>query len=143
LIPLTLRAISSEEERAAGWNEFMETIPEKLRDWWLNNVCEFRLFYLAQILWPHLPQFSPAMVQLSADALGPEYLLNSWHLHIFGIAKDHQGKGYGRALYELVEKQACLRHLQSMTRTYTDTWTRSGQSRRITYGVGNNDRTGC
>ena len=112
LIPLTLRAIFSEEERAAGWNEFMETIPEKLRDWWLNNVCEFAFLILHKSHDPSA-QFSPAMVQLSTDALGPEYLLNSWHLHIFGIAKDHQGKGYGRALYELVEKQACLRHLQS------------------------------
>ncbi|KAF8962329.1 hypothetical protein BDZ97DRAFT_1825649 [Flammula alnicola] len=78
---------SSEEERAAGWNQFLETIPDRLRTWWMDY-------------------FIPTVSQLSSKALGAGYLLNSWHLHLFGVLKAHQGKGYGRALFEFAERQA-------------------------------------
>lgn len=29
----------SEEQRAVGWDQFLETIPNSLREWWLNYVC--------------------------------------------------------------------------------------------------------
>jgi GNAT superfamily N-acetyltransferase len=45
------------------------------------------------------------MGKMSEESLGPGYSLNAWHLHLFGVHPGHHGKGYGRALFEFVERQ--------------------------------------
>ncbi|KAF5318820.1 hypothetical protein D9619_010803 [Psilocybe cf. subviscida] len=85
--PPGARAFASEEERAAGWDQFLAEIPLSLRSWWLDY-------------------FVPTISGLSGKALGPTYLLNSWHLHLFGVLKAHQGKKYGRILFEFAQRQA-------------------------------------
>ncbi|PPQ90531.1 hypothetical protein CVT25_015821 [Psilocybe cyanescens] len=90
-----------EEQRAAGWNQFLESIPESLRKWWIEY-------------------FSPAMTRLSADTLGPGYSHDAWHLHIFGVMKSHHRKGYGKALLRLAEDQAKETHSPIVLETTTD-----------------------
>jgi len=143
LIPLTLRAISSEEERAAGWNEFMETIPEKLRDWWLNEVCEFAFL----ILHKSHDLVCPSFHQLWFNCLRMRLVQNTCLIHGICIFLALRKTTKARATEEHFMNLSRNRHVydifNQMMRTYTDAWSRSGQSRRITYGVGNNDRTGC
>ncbi|PPQ64457.1 hypothetical protein CVT24_008467 [Panaeolus cyanescens] len=78
---------ASEEERDAGWNQFLDVIPSSLKDWWLKY-------------------FIPKMQELSINSLGAGYQHNSWHLHIFGVAKAHHRKGYGKALFKYAEEKA-------------------------------------
>ncbi|KAJ3517505.1 hypothetical protein NLJ89_g445 [Agrocybe chaxingu] len=80
-------SMSTDEERAQGWNQFMESLPEKLRTWFAEH-------------------FRPRMSGLAIEALGEEQALNAWHLQLFGVLKVYHGKGYGRKLYEVVERQA-------------------------------------
>ncbi|KAF9521557.1 hypothetical protein CPB83DRAFT_865414 [Crepidotus variabilis] len=70
-----------------GWNQFMKDIPPPLREWWLNT-------------------FIPTLTRLSNESIGEVSHLNSWHLSIFGVSKEHQRKGYGGALMELVANEA-------------------------------------
>ncbi|KAH9477741.1 hypothetical protein JR316_0009968 [Psilocybe cubensis] len=93
-------SFSSEEERAAGWNQFLEAAPDDLRKWWTDY-------------------FIPSMTRLNADTLGSGYTHNSWHLHIFGVMRARHRKGYGKALYRLVEKQAKETHSSIVLETTT------------------------
>ncbi|KAF9476820.1 hypothetical protein BDN70DRAFT_897047 [Pholiota conissans] len=92
---------SSAEERAAGWDQFMDSVPASLKAWWTDY-------------------FGPTMGKMSSDALGPDYSLKAWHLHIFGVHPAHQGKGYGRVLFEFAEQQAKETHSNIVLETTTD-----------------------
>ncbi|KDR72480.1 hypothetical protein GALMADRAFT_142805 [Galerina marginata CBS 339.88] len=94
-------AFSSEDQRAAGWNQFLEAVPESLRRWWMDY-------------------FVPTVSQLSTNALGSGYLLDSWHLHIFGVMKAHQRKGYGKVLFQLAETRAKQNHTPLVLETTTE-----------------------
>ncbi|KAF8198633.1 hypothetical protein BJ912DRAFT_31558 [Pholiota molesta] len=89
------------EARAAGWDQFLASIPESTRTWWTEY-------------------FGPAMGKMSEDSLGAGYSLNAWHLHIFGVLPGHQGKGYGRALFEFAERQAKATHSNLVVETTTE-----------------------
>ncbi|KAF9041359.1 hypothetical protein BJ165DRAFT_1530091 [Panaeolus papilionaceus] len=93
--------LCSEEERAVGWNEFLEKLPTSLKDWWMDY-------------------FIPKMKGLSTTSLGEGYQLSSWHLHIFGVAKAHQGKGYGKALFKYAEEKALATKAPMVLETTND-----------------------
>ncbi|KAJ2912913.1 hypothetical protein MD484_g7497, partial [Candolleomyces efflorescens] len=83
---------STEQQRAAGWNEFMRIAPDDLRSWWVDY-------------------FIPLMVKSGKEAFGrgrngEEYPLEAWHLHLFGILPEFQGKGYGKKLVQFAEAEA-------------------------------------
>ncbi|KAF8156671.1 hypothetical protein B0H34DRAFT_710161 [Crassisporium funariophilum] len=79
----------------------MERVPERLKKWWIEY-------------------FVPTVTRLSADTLGPEYSRNAWHLHLFGVMKAHQRKGYGKALFQYAEKLARGDGRPMMLETITD-----------------------
>ncbi|KAF9529065.1 hypothetical protein CPB83DRAFT_853156 [Crepidotus variabilis] len=82
------KSFPSEEIREkSGWNTFIKDFEPAHKDWWLNT-------------------YSTSSKNISRDALPPDFTLNAWSLQIFGVLKAHQGKGYGRALYELVHNEA-------------------------------------
>lgn len=97
----------SEEERAAGWNQFLEIAPDDLRKWWTDYVPSdlFLPRGFCTAAYSRCRQFIPTMTRLSADTLGSGYTHNAWHLHIFGVMKVHHRKGYGKALFRLAENQ--------------------------------------
>ncbi|KAJ2926376.1 hypothetical protein H1R20_g10709, partial [Candolleomyces eurysporus] len=83
---------STEEQRAAGWDEFMSISPDDLKSWWLDY-------------------FIPLMSKHSKEAFGTGkngevYPLEAWHLHLFGILPQFQGKGYGKKLVQFAEAEA-------------------------------------
>jgi len=78
---------STEEQRSAGWNQFLVMIPKELRTFWTDH-------------------FAPTVQHLSTSTLGPGRVLSAWHLHLFAVNPEHQGKGYGKLLFQYVDKQA-------------------------------------
>ncbi|KAF4616674.1 hypothetical protein D9613_008620 [Agrocybe pediades] len=92
---------ASEEERSVGWNQFLETVPLWLKNWWMDY-------------------FIPTVSQLSARALGPQYSLNAWHLHLFGVMKKHHRKGYGKAVFRFAEERVSAACKPIMVETTTE-----------------------
>ncbi|TFK41608.1 hypothetical protein BDQ12DRAFT_678231 [Crucibulum laeve] len=79
--------MASEDQRAQGWNQFIAMLSDELRRWWMDY-------------------FIPSIKRLSAEPLGDDYLLNSWHLHIFGVLPQYQGKGIGKKMFKFVDDKA-------------------------------------
>ena len=42
--------------------------------------------------------------------LGEGYQYNSWHLHLFGVLKAHQGQGYGQVLFNFAYSKVCCKY---------------------------------
>ncbi|KAF9460507.1 hypothetical protein BDZ94DRAFT_1265750 [Collybia nuda] len=80
-------SMSTDEQRAAGWDQFLSVIPEELKSWWMEH-------------------FIPEIGRLADEALGPGYKLKSWHLHLFGVVPTYQRRGLGKALMRVVDDLA-------------------------------------
>ncbi|KAF9460511.1 hypothetical protein BDZ94DRAFT_1197671 [Collybia nuda] len=94
-------SLMTKEQRAAGWDQFLETAPEELQQWWLDY-------------------FIPLMAQMSDLSLGPGFKLQQWHLLLFGVTPEHHQKGYGRAMITTVEKLAKADGVSIVLETPTD-----------------------
>ncbi|EAU81346.2 hypothetical protein CC1G_11603 [Coprinopsis cinerea okayama7 len=92
---------STPEQRAAGWDEFINNATPTLREWWLNY-------------------FIPSMTKFTSTTLGENYTKNAWHLHLFGVLPEYQGKGLGKMLYRFAEEQAKLTKSNIALETSTD-----------------------
>ncbi|KAF8999111.1 hypothetical protein BDQ17DRAFT_1361357 [Cyathus striatus] len=94
--------MATEEEReSSNWNDFLKMLSEEQRTWWMT-------YYI------------PTVVRLSVEGLGPNYTLNSWHLHIFGIAPEYQGKGLGKMLFKYVDDISTSEGKSIVLETTTD-----------------------
>ncbi|KAF9476819.1 hypothetical protein BDN70DRAFT_881951 [Pholiota conissans] len=96
------RAFATEEEKVAtGWHKVEEATPPALRAW-RNDY------------------FGPTVAKMVTDSIGIEYIEAAWHLRLFGVIPEHQGKGYGRALFDFAERQAKQTNSNLVVQTPTD-----------------------
>ncbi|KAF8997489.1 hypothetical protein BDQ17DRAFT_1248543, partial [Cyathus striatus] len=90
-----------EEENSSNKDDFHSTLSEEQRTWWSTY-------------------FTPTVGRLSAEGLGPDYARNAWHLHMFGIAPEYQGKGLGKMLFNYVDNMAASQGKSVVLETTTN-----------------------
>ncbi|KAJ3534130.1 hypothetical protein NMY22_g7059 [Coprinellus aureogranulatus] len=76
-----------EEQRAAGWNAFMDAVSEETKRWWLEY-------------------FIPTLSRTTDDVFGEGTVLQAWDLHLFGVLPEYQGKGIAGALMHYADSLA-------------------------------------
>ncbi|KAJ7067880.1 acyl-CoA N-acyltransferase [Mycena amicta] len=79
--------LNTEQQRAAGWDQAQLRFSPELSKWYSD--------YLAPRISAH-----------SADFLGKDAQLNSWHLNILATNPNHQKKGLAAALIDAIETKA-------------------------------------
>lgn len=72
--------MKTEEQRAAGYNQFLDMLDETTRHWWTFEYRE-------------------ALKAVDA-AYGKEGILPSWYANLIATDPEHQGKGYGTLLVQ-------------------------------------------
>ncbi|KAH6909535.1 hypothetical protein BKA70DRAFT_202299 [Coprinopsis sp. MPI-PUGE-AT-0042] len=88
--PPGMTSNATPEQRAAGWDTFLETAERKnpkLKTWWLEY-------------------FIPNLTKTYASVLPENFTKDSWHLHLFGVLPAYHGKGLGKKLFKFAEDQA-------------------------------------
>ncbi|KAI0636031.1 hypothetical protein C8Q77DRAFT_1216522 [Trametes polyzona] len=78
--------LESEAQRNAGWNQLMDRLEPKYREWWSTFLAQY-----------------DALVERS---LGPGVKIGAYHLQLIGVAPDHQKKGIATALTTYAESKA-------------------------------------
>ncbi|KAJ8082188.1 hypothetical protein PM082_008035 [Marasmius tenuissimus] len=81
-------SLATEHQKDQGFNQLMRRVNEDARRW-------FTEYFLKEML--H---------KLVEPAHGPGVQHNNYHLQIFGVSPNHQGKGIGKALLQHVEAKA-------------------------------------
>ncbi|EIM83208.1 uncharacterized protein STEHIDRAFT_159806 [Stereum hirsutum FP-91666 SS1] len=75
------------DQAVGGFDDLVADFSPELRDWWINYF---------------LPKYS----NQTTSALGEGVKLASWHLQLIGVSPEHQRKGIGSALIDLISTKA-------------------------------------
>jgi len=78
--------LATEAQKQAGWYQLMDKLQKPYRDWW--------------------DYFLAIYDEYTSDVFGPGVKLAGYHLQLFGVHPNHQRKGYGTAMIQLVEAKA-------------------------------------
>ncbi|ESK88655.1 acetyltransferase [Moniliophthora roreri MCA 2997] len=81
-------SLGSEEQRQAGWNQLMEKLDDATRRWFVDVFLASSLHDVPDKLYGQGGQKA------------------AYHLQLFGVLPQCQGKGYGKALLHHVEEKA-------------------------------------
>ncbi|KAH6909536.1 hypothetical protein BKA70DRAFT_202180 [Coprinopsis sp. MPI-PUGE-AT-0042] len=88
--PPGMSSNATPEQRAAGWETYMETVEKKnpkLKAWWIDY-------------------FIPHSRKVTASILPEDFIKNSWHLQLFGVEPTYHSQGLGKKLFKFAEDQA-------------------------------------
>ncbi|KZT28831.1 acyl-CoA N-acyltransferase [Neolentinus lepideus HHB14362 ss-1] len=79
--------LDSPDQGEAGYNALLASFPPELMKWWMEYF---------------LPKYNAQ----TTSALGEGVKLGAWHLQMFGVLPECQGKGVGSSLMTVMESKA-------------------------------------
>ncbi|TEB29741.1 hypothetical protein FA13DRAFT_1815143 [Coprinellus micaceus] len=91
----------TEEQKVAGWNAFLQAVPEGARSWWVDY-------------------YGPLRSTGAKESFGNDYVDRALKLSLFGVLPSYRGMGVGKALFLAVEAEAKARKCSIVLQTETE-----------------------
>jgi GNAT superfamily N-acetyltransferase len=140
LASTTSLIVRSDAQRNLGFNEFLESLSLKAREWWMNTVSSAGSEFFLPLM--SLSKYGPALAPFIKTALSPhvcpillsknDFLLkdfqtveSSWYLNSISVDPKYQRQGIATNLIKMVEEKVwcsvhydicqASSHLQAMT----------------------------
>ncbi|KAG1793513.1 uncharacterized protein HD556DRAFT_1374396 [Suillus plorans] len=93
----------NDAQRNLGFNQFLESLSPKTREWWIDTVSSYRFSLFLQLM--SLSQYGSALAPFIKTALSPHTVESSWYLNCICVDPKYQRQGIATNLIKMVEQK--------------------------------------